>query len=51
VARRPPAQRRFENVDKIYLFRVRNGKLAEAAGVEDDLSRLRQLGLLRLAAG
>ncbi len=38
--------RRFEKVDEIYVFRVEDGKLASVtAVVEDDLSRLRQLGL------
>lgn len=37
--------RRFENVDEIYIFRIRDGKLVAAVGVEDKLSRLRQLGL------
>ena len=42
---RPPSGRRFQDVDEIYIFRVRNGKLTDAAGVEDNLSRMRQLGL------
>jgi predicted ester cyclase len=38
--------RRFEDVDEIYLFRFENGKLSSAIGVvEDDLSRMRQLGI------
>jgi len=41
----PPTGRRFEGVDEIYIFRVRDGKLASAFGVEDNLSRLRQLGI------
>ncbi len=40
-----PTGRRFEDVDEIYVFRVRDGKLASAVGVEDNLSRLRQLGI------
>jgi predicted ester cyclase len=40
-----PTGRRFENVDEIYVFRVANGKLASAVGVEDNLSRMGQLGL------
>lgn len=40
-----PTGRRFERVDEIYVFRVRNGRLASAIGVEDNLSRLRQLGI------
>jgi predicted ester cyclase len=43
---RPPTGRRFEDVDEIYIFRVVDGKLAAAtAVVEDNLTRLRQLGL------
>jgi ketosteroid isomerase-like protein len=37
--------RRFEDVDEIYIFHIREGKLASAYGVEDNLTRLRQLGL------
>jgi predicted ester cyclase len=40
-----PTGRRFEQVDEVYVFRVRNGRLASASGVEDNLSRLRQLGI------
>lgn len=35
--------RRFENVDEIYIFGVKDGKLVSALGVEDNLARLRQL--------
>jgi predicted ester cyclase len=41
----PPTGRRFADVDEIYIFRVRGGKLAGAFGVEDNLARMRQLGL------
>ena len=41
----PATQRRFEDVDEIYIFRVLSGRLVSAVGVEDNLSRLRQLGL------
>jgi hypothetical protein len=45
VARRSPSGRRFENVVEIYIFRVEDGKLSSAiAVVEDDLTRMRQLG-------
>jgi predicted ester cyclase len=40
-----PTGRRFENVDEIYVFTVAGGKLVAARGVEDNLSRLRQLGI------
>jgi predicted ester cyclase len=41
----PPSGRRFSDVDEIYIYRVRGGKLAGATGVEDNLARMRQLGL------
>lgn len=41
-----PTGRRFEAVDEIYIFSVAAGKLSGAAAVEDNLSRLQQLGLL-----
>ena len=40
-----PTGRRFEDVDEIYVFTVADGKLVAAHGVEDNLSRLRQLGI------
>ncbi len=43
---RAPTGRRFEGVDEVYIFRVVDGKLSAAtAVVEDDLGRLRQLGI------
>lgn len=45
---KPPSGKRFENVDEIYIFGVRHGKLASAlAAVEDNMSRMSQLGLSR----
>jgi predicted ester cyclase len=41
----PPTGRRFQDVDEIYIFRVADGKLAGAFGVEDNRRRMRQLGL------
>jgi predicted ester cyclase len=41
----PPTGRRFTNVDEIYIFQIRDGKLAGAFGIEDNLTRVRQLGL------
>src|SRR5205807_10241485 len=41
----PPTGRRFEGVDEIYIICVRDGKLAAATAVEDNLTRSRQLGL------
>jgi predicted ester cyclase len=40
----PPTGRRFQDVDEIYIFRVHHGKLAAFVAVEDNLTRLRQLG-------
>jgi len=43
----PPTGRRFEGIDEVYIFRVEDGKLGSAlAVVEDNLTRLRQLGLV-----
>jgi predicted ester cyclase len=42
----PATGRRFEKVDEIYIFRVADGKLAGFTAVEDNLSRLRQLGFV-----
>src|ERR1700726_3050963 len=39
----PPSGRRFQDVDEIYIFQVSNGKLTDGFGVEDTLSRMRQL--------
>ena len=41
----PATGRRFEDVDEIYVFTVADGKLVAAHGVEDNLARLRQLGI------
>jgi predicted ester cyclase len=42
----PPSGKRFEDVDEVYIFRVEDRKLSSAvAVVEDNLSRLRQLGI------
>jgi predicted ester cyclase len=41
----PATGRRFEDVDEIYIFHVRDVKLVSASGVEDNLTRLRQLGI------
>jgi predicted ester cyclase len=40
-----PTGRRFERVDEVYIFRVVNGRITEAWGIEDSRSRDRQLGL------
>jgi predicted ester cyclase len=41
----PATNRRFENIDEIYIFRVENGRLVAAHGVEDNVTRLKQLGI------
>jgi RimJ/RimL family protein N-acetyltransferase/predicted ester cyclase len=41
----PATGRRFEDVEEIYIFRVQDGRLVSALGVEDNLTRLRQLGI------
>ena len=44
---RPPTGRAFRDVEEIYIFRVEEGRLAgTTAAVEDNLTRMRQLGLL-----
>jgi predicted ester cyclase len=47
----PATGRRFENIDEIYIFGVQDGKLVSAVGVEDNLSRLRQLDITPRAGG
>ncbi len=42
---RQPTERRFEAVDEAYFFTVKNGRLTSATAVEDNLSRMQQLGL------
>ena len=41
----PPTGRRFEDVDEVYFFTVRDGRIADAWGLEDTRSRLAQLDL------
>lgn len=41
----PATSRRFEDVDEIYVFGIEHGKLVSAYGVEDNLTRLQQLGI------
>jgi predicted ester cyclase len=40
-----PTGRRFERIDEVYFFEVSDGRLARAWGLEDTLTRSRQLGL------
>ena len=41
----PATGRRFTNVAEVYFFRVVNGGISKAWGLEDTTDRLRQLGL------
>jgi predicted ester cyclase len=41
----PPTGRRFERVDEVYVFRLEDGRIVEAWGIEDNEARQRQLGL------
>jgi predicted ester cyclase len=41
----PPTGRRFERVNEVYIFRVHDGRISEAWGIEDTRARERQLGL------
>jgi len=42
----PPSGRRFEGVDEVYIFEVEDGRLSRVlAAVEDNLTRMRQLGI------
>jgi predicted ester cyclase len=41
----PPTGRRFERVDEVYFFRLRDGRITDSWGLEDSADRLRQLGL------
>jgi predicted ester cyclase len=40
-----PTGRRFEQIAEVYLFRIREGRIVHAWGLEDTLKRLEQLGL------
>jgi predicted ester cyclase len=41
----PPTGRRFDRVDEVYIFRIVEGRITEAWGLENTISRERQLGL------
>jgi predicted ester cyclase len=41
----PPTGRRFTDVPEVYFFRLRNGLIVSAWGLEDTLLRLQQLDL------
>lgn len=44
----PATGRRFEQVDEVYFFRVVDGRIVHAWGIEDTLGRLAQLGLVQV---
>jgi predicted ester cyclase len=46
-----PSGLRFWGVDEIYVYRMRGGRLAGAAGVEDNVARMRQLNTFRRQGG
>jgi predicted ester cyclase len=41
---RPPTGRRFERIAEVYFFELLDGRIIRAWGLEDNLSRLQQLG-------
>jgi predicted ester cyclase len=41
----PPTGRRFERIDEVSIFRIRDGRIVHVWGLEDTLRRLEQLGL------
>jgi predicted ester cyclase len=43
-----PTGRRFEAINEVAIYRVRGGRIVESWGLEDNLSRLKQLGLREL---
>jgi predicted ester cyclase len=42
----PPTGRRFKDIAEVYIFRLRDGKIVHAWGLEDNHSRMKQLGLI-----
>lgn len=40
-----PTGRRFEAVDEVYIFRLSDGRIVDAWGIEDTAGRMEQLGL------
>ena len=41
----PPTGRRFEAIDEVSIFRFREGRIVDVWSLEDNLTRLEQLGL------
>jgi predicted ester cyclase len=42
----PPTGRRFDRVDEVAVFQLRDGRIVHAWSLKDNLGRLRQLGLV-----
>lgn len=42
---RPPTGRRFERVNEVGFYRIRDGRICQVWSLEDTLGRMRQLGL------
>jgi predicted ester cyclase len=42
---REPTGKRMHDIDEVYFFTVREGRIVEAWGLEDSAKRIRQLGL------
>ena len=42
----PPTERTFSDVHHIYIFTFRDGKIVEYRAVRDDISLMRQLGVI-----
>jgi predicted ester cyclase len=42
---REPTGKRMHDIDEVYFFTVRDGRIVEAWGLEDTAKRMRQLGL------
>jgi predicted ester cyclase len=40
-----PTGRRFQGIDEVYFFTIKDGRIASAWGLEDTHARMRQLGL------
>ena len=47
---RAPTRRRFDRVDEVSIFRFRDGQIAHAWSLEDNLARLQQLGFISMPA-
>ena len=46
-----PTGRRFEDIDEVYFFMFDGDRIAKVWGLEDNLERFRQLGLLQVHQG